>query len=559
MAYQVISRKFRPRSFEEIVGQEPIVITLRNSILTDRVAHAYLFAGPRGVGKTTTARVLAMALNCQNKAEGQNEPCGKCDICESVHRGDDIDVIEKDAASSPFVEDVRVLRENATYRPMRARFKVYIIDEAHMLSPQAFNAFLKTLEEPPGHVKFIFCTTAPHKLPETMRSRCQRFDFRNISTRDIAKRLGQIAKVAAPETEIDPEVLLEVARRAKGGMRDAEVLLEQLISFAGERITVRSVYQALGLVTEERISEILDAVARRDVAGVLKLLDEIYRQGKDPSDFLSQVIERLRDLMVASACGAESLLIERPAEERPKLKEDTKKFSFDFLLYMVRLLAQARKEIKETMESRIPVEMAFVKLARMGDLMPLNEAIERLESLEETPELVGKDAPLEEKGLFPRPAEENPVQPTPDDKVTPQPSSPPRALSLAEVQQAWPQVVKWVEGKEAALAESLTQMLPVALRDKEILLGVPDEAGLLMEELRDKKALVEEALGEVLNAALKIKIVKLTTDETSPAEINQAGEMERVPESAAPSSDPMVNKVKEIFKAKIVPVERGEG
>jgi len=260
MTYEVISRKFRPRNFQEIVGQEPIVTTLGNSILTDRVAHAYLFTGPRGVGKTTTARVLAMALNCQNKTGDDSSPCGKCDICQSIHRGDDIDVIEKDAASNPFVEDVRTLRENAAYRPMRARFKVYIIDEAHMLSSAAFNAFLKTLEEPPGHVKFIFCTTAPHKLPETMRSRCQRFDFRNISSRDIAKRLGQIAKAAAPETEIDQEVLLEVARRARGGMRDAEVLLEQLISFAGERITVSSVYQALGLVAEERISEILDAV-----------------------------------------------------------------------------------------------------------------------------------------------------------------------------------------------------------------------------------------------------------------------------------------------------------
>lgn len=559
MAYQVISRKFRPKNFHEIVGQEPIVTTLQNSILTDRLAHAYLFAGPRGIGKTTTARVLAMALNCQNKAGADSNPCGKCDICQSIHRGDDIDVIEKDAASVPFVEDVRTLRENATYRPMRARFKVYIIDEAHMLSTAAFNAFLKTLEEPPGHVKFIFCTTAPQKLPETVRSRCQRFDFRNISTKDIAKRLGQIAEAAAPQTEIEPQGLLEIARRAKGAVRDAEVLLEQLISFAGERITVKSVYQVLGLVAEERISEILDVVAKKDVAGTLKLLDEIYRQGKDPSDFLNQVIERLRDLLVASSCGADSPLIERPTDERPRLKEDAEKFSSDFLLYAIRLLAQAKREIKETMEPRIPVEMAFVKLARMGDLVSLAEAIERLESLEATSEVASGDFSSEEKGLFRKAAEESPIEPASQETRASGPTSAPRALSLAEVQEAWPQVLKWVEREEAPLARSLAQVEPIVLKEKEVLLGVPEEAGLLAEELRIKKASVEEALGEVLSAALKIKVVKLTTDEAISSEISQTKEPQETPRNEASSFDPMIEKVKEIFKAKIVGEERGEG
>ena len=229
MDYLVLARKYRPQAFEEVVGQESVTTTLRNALASGRVAHAYLFSGPRGVGKTTTARILAKALNCEQSDGPTPSPCHQCGSCRGIANGDDIDVIEIDAASNTGVDDIRTLRDNVRYAPARARFKVYIVDEVHMLSRSAFNAFLKTLEEPPPHVKFIFCTTEPHRLPDTIHSRCQRFDFRRISTDDIVRRLEQIC--TAEGVEAGHAALRLIARSSKGGMRDSETLLDQLTSY----------------------------------------------------------------------------------------------------------------------------------------------------------------------------------------------------------------------------------------------------------------------------------------------------------------------------------------
>ena len=378
MDYLVLARKYRPQTFDEVVGQESVATTLRNAIDTGRVAHAYLFSGPRGVGKTTTARILAKALNC---VEGPTaSPCGICEFCTGIAKGDDIDVIEIDAASNTSVDDVRALRDNVRYSPARARFKVYIVDEVHMLSRSAFNAFLKTLEEPPAHVKFIFCTTEPHRLPDTIHSRCQRFDFRRISTADIVKRLAQIC--GKEKVEADAAALTLIARSSKGGMRDSETLLDQLTSYCGERITTGDVEQALGALPRSDIFALLTHIADHQPDKALGLLDRALADGKDSESVLTQVIGHVRSLLLLSVCGKDQALLDEAPEDIAELDAQRQRFSTDTLLYMSQVLWDALRRVKDSSQSRVPIELALIKLADTDGLQPLGQVLERLQALE---------------------------------------------------------------------------------------------------------------------------------------------------------------------------------
>ncbi len=267
--YLVIARRYRPQTFDELVGQPHVGQVMRRAIETNRVGHAYLFTGARGVGKTSAARIFAKALNCVNGPTAI--PCNDCDICRSVSLGDDVDVLEIDGASNRGIDEIRQLRQNVAVRPSRARFKIYIIDEVHMLTREAFNALLKTLEEPPAHVKFIFCTTEPHKIPVTILSRCQRFDFNGMQAATISARLEQI--LTAEGIRAESEAVATIARRAAGSMRDAQSLLEQLLAFCGDEITSEDVRQVLGTASEQRIGELLAHLTSRDAAGALESLD----------------------------------------------------------------------------------------------------------------------------------------------------------------------------------------------------------------------------------------------------------------------------------------------
>ncbi|MFN3466484.1 MAG: DNA polymerase III subunit gamma/tau, partial [Candidatus Brocadiales bacterium] len=270
MTYTVFARKYRPKTFEAVVGQEATVTTLRNALQQGRVAHAYLFTGPRGVGKTSVARILAKCLNCQKGPT--DSPCDECDSCRCISEGRDLDVIEIDGASNRGIDEVRALRENVKYLPSRSRHKIYIIDEAHMLTREAFNALLKTLEEPPSHVKFFLATTAPSKLPETILSRCQRFDFKNISLEDIVNRLKQIAEEVGIQAE--EEALRAIARYARGGLRDAQSLLDQLWAFSEGKVTVADVQGLLGAVPEEKVTALVESFIQKDAPGALKIVNE---------------------------------------------------------------------------------------------------------------------------------------------------------------------------------------------------------------------------------------------------------------------------------------------
>ena len=374
--YVVMARRYRPQSFEELVGQPQVATALRNAILTQRVGHAYLFTGARGVGKTSSARILAKALNC---VQGPTPtPCNVCDICQSITAGDDVDVLEIDGASNRGIDEIRQLRSNAGVRPSRARFKIYIIDEVHMLTAPAFNALLKTLEEPPEHVKFIFCTTDPEKIPITVLSRCQRFDFAPLEANDIAKRLQEIA--AAEDVELDPEALRLLARRAGGSMRDSQSLLEQLLAFSGDRISVDQVHSLLGTAPSGRLAELTSQLAAADGAGALRTVDTAVGEGVDVGQFAEQLLGYFRDLMaVAVGCQDDALLF-TGASERPALEQAAEQLGLASILAAIQILDETVTRMRHSTYVRTLLETAVIRICHLEQLDQLSGMLQQLQS-----------------------------------------------------------------------------------------------------------------------------------------------------------------------------------
>jgi DNA polymerase-3 subunit gamma/tau len=365
--YTVLARRYRPQTFSDVVGQEPVAQALVNALRTHRVAHAYLFTGARGVGKTSTARILAKALNCEKGPTPT--PCGECAICQSIAGGDDVDVLEIDGASNRGIDEVREIRNNVQYRPSRSRYKIYIIDEVHMLTAPAFNALLKTLEEPPPHVKFIFATTEVQRIPITILSRCQRFDFSGIALPRITERLRSI--VTREGMQADDEALELVARRAGGSMRDAQSLLDQLLAFSGERLTAEQVHQLLGTAGDDRIAVLATAILAKDHAKTLDLLDEGIRDGLQLGELLDQLIAYWRDLMVAHCAGTEGRDLSVPGRHRDALIRQAKALNLDAILAGLDVLSTTRAQLRASSHGRTLVEMALVRLGRLENLASL--------------------------------------------------------------------------------------------------------------------------------------------------------------------------------------------
>jgi DNA polymerase-3 subunit gamma/tau len=477
MAYTVLARKYRPQSFDDLVGQEHVARTLGNAIESDRVAHAFLFTGVRGVGKTTTARLLAKALNCEKGPTPS--PCNECGPCVDITAGIDVDVQEIDGASNNSVEDVRRLQESLPYRPQRDRYKIVIVDEVHMLSAGAFNAFLKTLEEPPDHVKFIFATTESHKVPVTIRSRCQQYDFRLIPHRLIAERVGAI--LDAEGLSADDEAISVVAREAAGSMRDALTLLDQLVAISDDRITAHTVAASLGIAAREALYDVARAVLEGDGAGVIHAVDGLAEKSVDMPHFARQLLQLMRDLVVLKLDAGD------PAEWVPEEREMAESLVANVdILELQRAFRATSKVMDEMAHSPNPklmLEMGLVRVATRPPLQQVSELLARLEALQAQrgPSGGGSGGPRprkpSKKAAPTRPKAEARPESSPERKPEPAPAPPPApAEAEAEPKAEDPKqpimpATKHSGGFQTSSGEVLTPIRRAALQEWEELVG----------------------------------------------------------------------------------------
>jgi DNA polymerase-3 subunit gamma/tau len=402
MTYEVFARKWRPQVFEDVIGQDHVIHTLVNAIKTDRLAHAYLFSGPRGVGKTSIARILAKALTCTEGKPGI--PCNRCHSCLEITQGASVDVQEIDGASNRGIEQIRELRENIKYMPSSGPFRIYIIDEVHMLTLPAFNALLKTLEEPPAHVKFIFATTEPHKVPVTILSRCQKFDFRRIP---LALLVRQMERITSEEgIDISRSGLTLIAREAEGSMRDAESLLDQVISYTGPKVEDRQITDILGVIDRTLLFEASRAVLEGSAKTCIEIVDQIYTYGHDIKEFYRALMDQFRNLLMSLVAPYDDLL-DMVESDREALKVQAEKAGKEKLQQILNYLIAREESLRFTSHPRLVLESIMIRLCQMGDLVALDELIRKLESLEKRLSTPG-ESPEEVRVVH----EEKPLPPT---------------------------------------------------------------------------------------------------------------------------------------------------
>jgi len=563
MSYLVIARKWRPQRFEDIAGQEHISRTLQNAIRAGRIAHAYLFTGVRGVGKTTAARILAKALNCD---EGPTPtPCNKCGHCEEIAQGNSIDVLEIDGASNRGIDEVRQIIENVRYQPAKCRFKVYIIDEVHQVTKDAFNALLKTLEEPPPSVKFILATTEPHRLPDTILSRCQRYDFRRINLREIVQRLGAIAK--SEGLDISQGALVLLAREADGSMRDAQSLLEQVLAFAepadgtdkAASIDESLLQEILGLAERRVLYELSAAVLTGDARRCVELVAEVVNQGRDPNRLSRDLVEHFRNLLVArllaegdapspgkdlSTIGSAPLL-DLPDQEIAALSEQTREVSVDMLLDYFDFMAGGDEEIGRSAMPRFALETVLIRLATLPKALPVGEMVERLERLEGRL-LTG----VRPTGVSIRMKESS--APSPPVPAVP---SPGEVSTRGGETHAWQEFVAFVSTEQKFLASHLASGSALTLPPDPLRIGVSERHHLAFLQDSDNLATLKDLAKRFFAQDVLVQVASVASDNTPTSpDATMPGSM-----NPAEERSPMVKEALRIFGGSIRDVRWDNG
>ncbi|GMU94416.1 MAG: hypothetical protein AMXMBFR4_34740 [Candidatus Hydrogenedentota bacterium] len=561
--YLVLARKWRPQSFEDVVGQEHITRTLQNSIESGRVGHAFLFIGSRGIGKTTTARILAKALNCESTEKPTPNPCGTCDNCKTIAAGTNIDVLEIDGASNNSVDDVRQIRENVRLVPSRSRFKIYVIDEVHQLSGSAFNALLKTLEEPPEHAVFILATTEAHKVPATIISRCQRYDFRRVKLDGIRKLLRQI--LDSEKIKCSDEALYAIARAADGGIRDAESILEQLISYCDDEITFQDVFEVLGLVDWKLLHRLCDAILEQDVAGQLQVVEEVVANGKDLSRFVQDILQYFRNLLVCKTADPKSL-IALPDEEIGAMSEMAGKFTLTNLIRLVEQFAELAKDFDSQLAQRIALESLLIRLSKVSVEVSVDAVLEKLAALgaggipPTPPPPGGARTPK-----APR-AESAPASGTAGGNAPGKSeSTSSRKITVTEenMGRAWAQVAQVVGDRSLNLGVNLGQAAPIAVRGDTIVIRFAAQfaKSKAVVSRPDNLEALNRVLREVTRNLVRCEIDAQLHEDDSPSEnAEHTGLVHRQvnPEEAREAlADPHIAKVIEVFRGRIVDIKHG--
>ena len=542
MSYLVLARKYRPQTFEQVVGQEHIMQTLKNAIVAERVAHALLFAGPRGIGKTSVARIMAKAMNCEHGPTPS--PCNRCQQCKEITKGVSIDVFEIDAASNRGIDEIRELRENTKYMPSQSRYKVYIIDEVHMLSGPAFNALLKTLEEPPSHVLFFLATTEPHKIPITILSRCQRHNLKRIDIENIVKSLGHICRESS--FSISETGLRLLGREASGSMRDALSLLDQVMNYADGKVSDEEVLESLGTIAQKVLFDLSAALIGGNAISALDLLDKLYHQGHDLKQIYAKLLEHFRNLLVVKMNDQDGSLIDALEDEIVDMKRQVEKISSETVNQMFAAFFEAEATIKFSAQPKLALEALFIKLTRFDKVISFEDIINKIDNVAK--KLETKAGPTEEKSLYAVPEQEL-------CQICEKEESTNVALRYSgNLEQTWQELFPIFNQQCKALVPCLEKAVLTKIGEDFLEISIGGNS-FFTDRLKEKKSMdaIQEVCRQFFERNMQINIVEIEEEAAVEKKFNRNDKAVQLRKEAL--NHPVVMDALEIFNGKIVDVK----